>query len=88
MQPSPRHRAAETRLRRLLTDSELPQPDDVEYTDGSVIFLWQGPKVAVFIDLDDPVEPCSTGCATLEEQWLPELSERGWMRLPNRRWRA
>ena len=77
MQPSPRHRAAESRLRRLLADSELPQPDDVEYTDGSVIFLWQGPKVAVFIDLDDPVESCSTACATLEEQWVPELSERG-----------
>ena len=77
MHPSPRHRAAESRLRRLLTDSELPQPDDVEYTRESVIFLWQGPKVAVFIDLDDPLESRSTTCATLEEQWHLELSERG-----------
>jgi len=77
MQPSPRHRAAESRLRRLLTDSELPQPDDVEYTDGSVIFLWQEPKVAVFIDLDDPLALCSTTCATVAETWLPELSEPG-----------
>ena len=77
MQPSPRHRAAESQLRRLLTDSELPQPDDVEYTGGSVIFLWQEPKAAVFIDLDDPVDFCSTKCVTLQGQWPPELSERG-----------
>ena len=77
MQPNPRHRAAESRLRRLLTDSELPQPDDVEYTRESVIFLWQGPKVAAVIDLEDPIAPCSTTCATLTEKWLPELSERG-----------
>jgi hypothetical protein len=77
MEPSPRHRAAESRLRQLLTDSELPQPDDVEYTCGSVIFLWQEPKAAVFVDLDDPVDTCSTRCATVEETWVPESSERG-----------
>ena len=75
MQPSPRHRAAESRLRRLLTDSELPQPDDVEYTRESVIFLWQEPKVAVFIDFDDPLHSCNTSCATCREQWPQELSE-------------
>lgn len=77
MQPSPRHRAAESRLRRLLTDSDLPQPDDVEYSPGSVTFLWEGPKVAVVIELDDPIGFCGTGCATLAETWLPELSEHG-----------
>ena len=77
MQPSPRHRAAESQLRRLITDAELPQPDDVEYTRATVIFRWEGPKVAVVIDLDDPGDQCSTDCATLMEAWLPELSERG-----------
>ena len=77
MQPSPRHLAAESRLRRLLTDSDLPQPDDVEYTRESVICLWQGPKVAVFIDLDDLLDSCSTNCATLSDRWPPELSEHG-----------
>jgi hypothetical protein len=55
MQPSPRHCAAESQLRQLITDAELAQPDGVEYTRASVIFRWQGPKVVVVIDLDDPV---------------------------------
>jgi hypothetical protein len=73
----PRHRAAESKLRQVIADAELPPPDDVEYTRASVIFRWQGPKVAVVVDLDDPRRSCSTGCATLTETWLPELSERG-----------
>ena len=76
MRATPSHRAAESRLRRLLADSELPQPDDVEYAPASVIFRWQGPMVAVVIDFDDPADTCSTDCGTLSE-WLPELSERG-----------
>lgn len=77
MQPSPRHHAAESRLRQLIADADLAQPDDVEHTRDSVIFRWQGPKVAVVIDLDDPRLSCSTDCATLAETWLPESSEHG-----------
>ena len=77
MQPTPRHREAESRLRRLLVDTELPQPDDVEYAPASVIFRWQGPMVAVVIDFDEPDDTCSTDCATFTEKWHPELSERG-----------
>ena len=77
MQPSPRHRAAESRLRQLITDAELSQPDDVEYLRASVIFRWQGPKVVVVVDLDEPSRECSTDCATLTETWHPESSERG-----------
>jgi len=53
MQPSPRHRAVESRFRQLITDAELPQPDEVEYFDESVMFRWPGPKVAVVVDFDD-----------------------------------
>ena len=76
MQPTPRHREAESRFRRLLADAELPQPDDVKYARASVIFRWGRPMVAVVIDFDDPADTCSTDCGTLSE-WLPELSERG-----------
>jgi len=77
MQPSPRHRAVESRFRQLITESELPQPDNVEYLCESVIFRWQEPKVAVVVDLDEPPRPCSTDCATLPKKWHPESSERG-----------
>ena len=76
MQPTPRHRDAESRLRRLLADAALPQPDDLEYTPASVIFRWQGPMVAVVIDFVDPADTCGADCGTLSA-WLPELSERG-----------
>ena len=52
-----KHRAAESRFRRLLADAALPEPDTVEYEPESVVFLWHGPKVAVCVDFDpDPVE--------------------------------
>ena len=47
-----RHREAESRFRRLLTDAALPEPDDVEYEPESVVFYWRAPKVAVFVDFD------------------------------------
>ena len=48
-----RHRDAESRFRRLLTDAALPEPDAVEYEPESVVFFWHAPKVAVFVDFDD-----------------------------------
>ena len=47
-----RHRDAESRFRKLLTDAALPAPDDVEYERESVVFFWHAPKVAVFVDFD------------------------------------
>lgn len=49
-----RHRDAESRFRKLLTDAALPEPDDVEYEPESVVFFWHEPKVAVFVDFDRP----------------------------------
>jgi len=77
MQPNTRHRAVESRFRQLITDAELPQPDIVEYFCESVLFRWEGPKVAVAVDFDDLPGTCSTDCATLPETWYPESSERG-----------
>jgi hypothetical protein len=46
---------AEAAFRRLIASNDLPEPDEVEYTRGSVYFLWNEPKLAVAVDLDDPV---------------------------------
>jgi hypothetical protein len=54
MQPTPRHIQAEADFRRLIASNDLPEPDEVEYTRGSVYFLWNEPKLAVAVDLDDP----------------------------------
>ncbi len=37
----------------LLDDSGLPRPDEVEYGEAEVRFLWTDRKVAVVIELDD-----------------------------------
>jgi hypothetical protein len=54
MQPTPRHRQAEADFRRMIARNDLPEPDEVEYTLGSVYFLWNEPKLAVAVDLGDP----------------------------------
>jgi hypothetical protein len=46
------HAAAERALRELLPDAGLPQPDEVEYREESVVFLWHATKLAVIVDLD------------------------------------
>jgi hypothetical protein len=54
MPPTSQHLAAEKAMRELLPRTGLPQPDDVEYREESVVFLWHEQKLAVFIDLDEP----------------------------------
>jgi hypothetical protein len=56
VQPTPRHRACERDFRRIITDGDLVQPDEVEYTPASLIFKWTEQKLAVVVDLDDPEE--------------------------------
>jgi hypothetical protein len=46
------HAAAERALRELLPGAGLPQPDEVEYREESVVFLWHETKLAVIVDLD------------------------------------
>ena len=49
-----RHRQAETKMRELLDEAGLPEPDDVEYGERSVYLRWIEQKLEVAIDLDDP----------------------------------
>lgn len=49
------HRDAEQRMRELIENEGLPQPDEVryEFEPNEVLFLWNDPNLAVVIDLDE-----------------------------------
>jgi hypothetical protein len=47
------HEAAERAMRELLTGEGLPQPDEVEYRDESIVLLWHDTKLAVVVELED-----------------------------------
>jgi hypothetical protein len=53
MQPTARHRAAESRFRQLLREAELEAPDRVEYAPDELTFIWDESKVAVVVELDE-----------------------------------
>jgi hypothetical protein len=69
MHPTPRHIAAEARFRELLAQAALPSPDRVEHDREAVVFLWEGPRVAVCVDLDGPPPDATAVSATLEGDW-------------------
>jgi hypothetical protein len=50
--PTARHEAAAASFRALVRDHDLTPPDRVEYAPESVVFLWDGPQLAVVIDLE------------------------------------
>jgi hypothetical protein len=52
MEPSARHHLCEAQMLELLTGRGLAEPDEVTYEPNSVILRWQGPKLAVIVDLD------------------------------------
>ena len=45
---------AETKMRQLLTDNGMPQPDAVEYGYTCIRFFFAATKTVVVIDIDDP----------------------------------
>jgi hypothetical protein len=60
MQPTARHQHVESTFRELVQDAGLSAPDHVDYVPESVIFYWEEPRVAVFVDFDQD-EPGSPG---------------------------
>jgi hypothetical protein len=62
MDITPRHQGAETRFRALLEEGGIDPPDAVEYHADSVTFFWNGPKVAVVVDLDGAEAPVVSAC--------------------------
>jgi hypothetical protein len=59
---------AETTMRQVLEEYELPQPDRVEYGHGCVRLFFSESKTVVVIDIDDPPEPWPVESADREEQ--------------------
>ena len=43
-------------MRELLEREGLPQPDEVEHRETSILLLWHATKLAVVIDLDEDPE--------------------------------
>ena len=52
---------AEHQFRRLLNRGGLAQPDEVEYHETEVVFLWHDSKAAVVVELDDVSGPAEPG---------------------------
>jgi len=50
---SPRNQLVEDRMRQLLDETGLPQPDDIAHLTRAVIFLWYDTKAFVLVDLDE-----------------------------------
>ena len=48
----PTHAAAEERMRELLRQNGLPEPDSVRYDPGEVAFFWHERKAVVIVELD------------------------------------
>jgi hypothetical protein len=50
----------ESRMRRLLSDADLPAPDEVRHENASreLLFIWHDRRVAIVIELDSG----ATGC--------------------------
>ena len=44
---------AEAHLRQLLTDNDMPQPDEVLHHPAEVVFLFHEKKLAVTVELTD-----------------------------------
>ena len=53
MESMDRKERCEQRITEFLDDCGLPQPDDIEYGDQQVRFLWTERKVGLIVDLED-----------------------------------
>lgn len=65
---------AERRMRELLAQENLPQPDEVEYGFSCVRLFWHGAKAVVVVDVDDDGE---IGQSHLEQGGEQQTAELG-----------
>lgn len=70
MAPIDQKQRIERRMWSLLREYSLPLPDEVQYGERCVRFLWHDRKVAVVVDLDDFDEIDSAGDYTPERLTL------------------
>ena len=55
--PTDRHMQIEQRFTRILTDEGYAPPDRVLYEERAVGFVYDEPKVVIYIDFDDDGTP-------------------------------
>jgi hypothetical protein len=53
MAPIDKKHRAEQRMRALLDNAGLPDPDEVQYGQSSISLLWHDRKVAVVVDVSE-----------------------------------
>ncbi len=46
--------AAEVKVRELMESEDVPSPDRIEYGFGCIRLFWNGPRVALVVDIDEP----------------------------------
>jgi len=51
--------AADVRMRDLLAEAGLPEPDEIEYGESCIRLIWHSQKTAVVIDLEPGAEDSS-----------------------------
>jgi hypothetical protein len=52
--PQPSRDEMEATMRRLLSEHDLPEPDEIRpHEDGGILCLWHEQKVAVIVDPDE-----------------------------------
>jgi hypothetical protein len=56
VEPTGSHEQVERSFRELVGDAGLASPDRVDYVQRSVIFYWNGPRLAVYVDFDNDDE--------------------------------
>jgi hypothetical protein len=66
---------AELKMRELLDDSGLPQPDRVEYGLTCIRMFWQDTKSVVVVDIDEPDEEDGRRPKRSAEDVDPDMSE-------------
>ena len=47
-------------VREMIAENGLPEPDDIEYGFTCIRVLWNDPKVALVVDIDQPLEDLPT----------------------------
>jgi hypothetical protein len=52
--PVPTPAEAEERLRKLIADAGLPQPDEVRHRPGEVVLMYHEQKLAFVFELSEP----------------------------------
>jgi hypothetical protein len=70
---------AEARMRALLRENGMPQPDGVEYGHGCIRLFFNDPKVALVVDIDNPTEDAERWAAgdprSAAEVWAEDQAQ-------------